>query len=33
MPLTSLREAKRTFDVVFAADKSAAAGGAPVSVG
>jgi predicted dehydrogenase len=33
MPLTSLREAKRTFDAVFAADKSAAAGGAPVSVG
>ena len=33
MPLTSLREAKRTFDAVFAADKSAAAGGKPVSVG
>jgi len=33
MPLTSLREAKRTFGAVFAADKSAAAGGAPVSVG
>lgn len=32
MPLTSLQEAKRTFDVVFAADKSAAAGGTPVSV-
>ena len=33
MPLTSLREAKRTFDAVFAADRSAAAGGTPVSVG
>jgi predicted dehydrogenase len=33
MPLTSLQEAKRTFDVVFAADQSAAAGGTPVSVG
>jgi hypothetical protein len=33
MPLTSLREAKQTFDVVFAADRSAAAGGTPVNVG
>jgi predicted dehydrogenase len=33
MPLTSLREAKRTFDAVFAADASAAAGGKPVRVG
>ena len=27
MPLTSLREASKTFDVIFAADRSAAAGG------
>ena len=33
MPLTSLREAKRTFDAIFAADRSAAAGGVPVSLG
>jgi len=30
MPLTSFREAARTFDVIFAADRSAAAGGQPV---
>ncbi len=30
MPLTSFKEAKKTFDVIFAADKSAAAGGQPV---
>jgi UDP-N-acetyl-2-amino-2-deoxyglucuronate dehydrogenase len=33
MPLTSLREAARTFDVIFAADTSAAQGGQPVRVG
>ena len=27
MPLTSLREASKTFDVIFAADRSSAAGG------
>ncbi|MFM8496703.1 MAG: Gfo/Idh/MocA family protein [Planctomycetia bacterium] len=32
MPLTSFREAKKTFDVIFAADQSAAQGGVPVSV-
>ena len=32
MPLTSFREAARTFAVIFAADKSAAQGGAPVAV-
>ena len=30
MPLTSFREAKKTFDVIFAADTSAAQGGQPV---
>jgi predicted dehydrogenase len=30
MPLTSFREAKKTFDVIFAADRSAAQGGQPV---
>lgn len=30
MPLTSFKEARKTFDVIFAADKSAAAGGQPV---
>ncbi len=30
MPLTGLAEAARTFDVIFAADKSAAQGGQPV---
>lgn len=33
MPLTSFKEALRTFEVVFAADESAAAGGAVVKVG
>lgn len=32
MPLTSFREAARTFDVIFAADASAAQGGTPVAV-
>jgi UDP-N-acetyl-2-amino-2-deoxyglucuronate dehydrogenase len=32
MPLTSFPEAKKTFDVIFAADKSAARGGVPVKV-
>ena len=32
MPLTSFREAARTFDVIFAADESAARGGQPVTV-
>jgi len=32
MPLTSLAEAKKTFDVVFAADESAARGGEPVAI-
>jgi UDP-N-acetyl-2-amino-2-deoxyglucuronate dehydrogenase len=32
MPLTSFREAARTFAVIFAADKSAALGGTPVAV-
>jgi UDP-N-acetyl-2-amino-2-deoxyglucuronate dehydrogenase len=32
MPLTGLREAARTFDVIFAADSSAAQGGQPVRV-
>jgi predicted dehydrogenase len=32
MPLTSFKEAKKTFDVIFAADKSAAAGGVPTKV-
>jgi predicted dehydrogenase len=30
MPLTSFPEAKKTFDVIFAADASAAQGGRPV---
>ena len=30
MPLTSFKDAKRTFDVIFAADRSAAEGGRPV---
>jgi UDP-N-acetyl-2-amino-2-deoxyglucuronate dehydrogenase len=33
MPLTSFTEAKKTFDVIFAADQSAAAGGQPVRLG
>ncbi|MCE9630174.1 MAG: Gfo/Idh/MocA family oxidoreductase [Planctomycetia bacterium] len=33
MPLTSFKEAKKTFDVIFAADKSAAQGGQPVRLG
>ena len=32
MPLTSLREAARTFHVIFAPDKSAAQAGAPIAV-
>lgn len=32
MPLTSFKEAAKTFDVIFAADTSAAQGGRPVSV-
>ncbi len=32
MPLTSFAEAARTFDVIFAADESAARGGQPVTV-
>jgi hypothetical protein len=32
MPLTSFPEAKKTFDVIFAADASAARGGAPVAI-
>ena len=32
MPLTSFPEALRTFEVVFAADKSAELGGQPVMV-
>jgi len=32
MPLTSFREAARTFAVIFAADASAAHGGAPIPV-
>jgi UDP-N-acetyl-2-amino-2-deoxyglucuronate dehydrogenase len=32
MPLTSLAESARTFDVIFAADRSAAQGGRPVAV-
>ena len=32
MPLTGFREAQRTFDVIFAADESAAQGGRPVKV-
>jgi UDP-N-acetyl-2-amino-2-deoxyglucuronate dehydrogenase len=32
MPLTSFREAARTFAVIFAADTSAAQGGAPVTI-
>ncbi|MFM8951879.1 MAG: Gfo/Idh/MocA family protein [Planctomycetaceae bacterium] len=32
MPLTSFREAARTFAVIFAADKSAAQGGTPVAI-
>ena len=32
MPLTSFQEAKKTFDVIFAADKSAAHGGVPTKV-
>jgi hypothetical protein len=30
MPLTSFPEAAKTFDVIFAADQSAAQGGQPV---
>jgi hypothetical protein len=33
MPLTSFTEAKKTFDVIFAADTSAAHGGTPVRLG
>ena len=33
MPLTSFKEAKKTFDVIFAADQSAAQGGQPVRLG
>lgn len=33
MPLTSFKEAARTFDVIFAADRSAAQGGEPVRPG
>jgi predicted dehydrogenase len=33
MPLTSFKEAKKTFDVIFAADTSAAQGGTPVRLG
>ena len=32
MPLTSFPEANKTFDVIFAADASAARGGAPVAI-
>jgi predicted dehydrogenase len=32
MPLTSFREALRTFEVIFAADQSAAQGGVPVQL-
>jgi len=32
MPLTSFKDAKKTFDVIFAADKSAAAGGVTVTL-
>ena len=32
MPLTSFPEAKKTFDVIFAADKSAAQRGAPINL-
>jgi hypothetical protein len=32
MPLTSFTEAKKTFDVIFAADKSAAHSGVPVTL-
>lgn len=30
MPLTSFPEAKKSFDVIFAADQSAAQGGVPI---
>jgi UDP-N-acetyl-2-amino-2-deoxyglucuronate dehydrogenase len=33
MPLTSFKEAQKTFDVIFAADQSAAQGGQPVRLG
>jgi hypothetical protein len=33
MPQTSFKEALRTFEVVFAADQSAASGGVVVKVG
>jgi UDP-N-acetyl-2-amino-2-deoxyglucuronate dehydrogenase len=33
MPLTSFKEALRTFEVIFAADQSAAQGGVPVKLG
>jgi hypothetical protein len=33
MPQTSFKEALRTFEVVFAADQSAAAGGAVIHLG
>jgi predicted dehydrogenase len=32
MPLTNFKEARKTFDVIFAADKSAAQGGVPVAM-
>ena len=32
MPLTSFPEAKKTFEVIFAADKSAAQGGMPITL-
>lgn len=32
MPLTGFREAARTFDAIFAADRSAAQGGIPVAI-
>ena len=32
MPLTSFKDAARTFAVIFAADRSAAEGGVPIRV-
>jgi predicted dehydrogenase len=32
MPLTSLKESLKSFEVIFAADKSAAEGGRPVKI-
>ncbi len=32
MPLTSFEESLKTFEVIFAADKSATQGGAPVKI-